>query len=470
MREKRAAATESGDESPHSTLRRAFWSAAIHRRFYDPRFREHCTDANPGPDYKSSMNIPEKLEALAIRGGPQSIAEPTPSPHRWGEPELARLRAMVDQPSLFYWNGPQTRDLLAEFRKHYPLEHAMPCSSGSAALHIAVASLRLEPGSEVIVPAITDMGSLIGILYQQLVPVFADVEVESGNISVADARGQITSRTRAIMAVHLAGTPCDIAGIVALAQENDLRVIEDCAQAWGARSRGRPVGLEGDLAAYSFNEFKHLSCGDGGLVGTNDAAIGRDLCKWGDKFYDRVTDDRNPTDLAPNYRMSEPQAAVCAAQLTRLEAIATRRDAIGRRLIAIVGEAPAVRPMAVREGDMSSYWFFFFRLEPGRFESDRESFVAALNAEGVSAAAGYIAMPVYRYDVFQNHAFFAGSWPLRDTGATSIDYRDVRCPQAEAFLGETVTVRIHEAMSDAHIEGIGRAIVKVARHLAAARA
>ncbi|BET65201.1 DegT/DnrJ/EryC1/StrS family aminotransferase [Opitutales bacterium ASA1] len=412
------------------------------------------------------MNPAEDPSRLAIEGGPRCVTEPDAPRRRWGERELARLRAMVKQESLFYWNGPQTLAMLDEFRRHYPLAHAMPCSSGSAALHIAVASLRLPPGSEVIVPAITDMGSVIGILYQQLVPVFADVDPASGNIAVDDVRTQISSRTRAIMAVHLAGTPCDIDAVLALATENKLRVIEDCAQAWGARHRGRSVGLEGDLAAYSFNDYKHLSCGDGGIVASNDADLGPDLRKWGDKFYDRVGGGRNPTDLAPNYRMSEPQAAVCVAQLERLPGIAERRISIGRRLDAILHDAPGVAPMHVREGDESSRWFYFFRLVEERIRVDRLAVVAALRAEGVHADAGYIPVPVYRYDVFQNHAFFAGAWPLRDTGATSVDYRDVRCPQAEAFLADTVLVRIHEDMTDAVVDGIGQAIVKVMRHYA----
>ena len=124
--------------------------------------------------------------------GSPIIDEAFPRPVRWGEPELARLAETLRQPSLFYWKGPQTAALLAEFRKHHAFKHLTACSSGTAALHIAVAALRLRPGDEVIVPPITDMGSVIGILYQQAVPVFADVDRTTGNLTAETVAAALT--------------------------------------------------------------------------------------------------------------------------------------------------------------------------------------------------------------------------------------------------------------------------------------
>src|SRR5690606_22015859 len=271
------------------------------------------------------------------------VERPMPRPKRWGEAELARLSAMVDQPSLFYWNGAQTQALLEEFRRHYPMEHAFPTSSGTAALHVAVAALRLKPGDEVIVPAITDMGSVIGILFQQAVPVFADLEPDTLNLDPADVRRRVTARTRAIMPVHFFGIPCDMGALQTIAREHGLALVEDCAQAWGARWQGQPVGTIGDLAGFSFNDFKHLSCGDGGMVVARSEEMGRDLSRWGDKDYDRVTGRRNPIELALNYRMSEPQAAVAAAQMTRLTEIVSARRRAGDRLTEQLEDTPGIR-------------------------------------------------------------------------------------------------------------------------------
>ena len=402
-------------------------------------------------------------DRLASEGGSRAILEALPLRRRWGEAELAHLRPMTEQTSLFYWNGPQTTELLKTFRALYPLKHCMPCSSGSAALHIAVAALKLEPGSEVIVPAITDMGSVIGILYQQLVPVFADVDGGTYNLDPADVRWRITSKTRAIMAVHLMGNPCDMKELMTIAREFDLRVIEDCAQAWGAKWQGEVVGLQGDLSCYSFNEFNHLSCGDGGIVGTNQVGWGEGLSKWGDKHYDRVLGGRDPATLSPNYRITEPQSAVARGQLEKHDAIIARRRVLGLRLTAWLEPLAGVQLQAVRAGNESSYWFCIVRFDPDRFTVDRDTLAAALVAEGVAGEKGYLPMPVYGYRVFQNHDFFAGRWPLKEAGLTTMDYRQVKCPQAEALLVDCMTLQLNESMPEAYIDGVARAFEKVVR-------
>lgn len=394
------------------------------------------------------------------------VDEPVPHPRRWGAAELARLTAMVEQSSLFYWRGPQTTALLEEFRRHYPLPYLFPCSSGSAALHVAVAALRLRPGDEVITSPITDMGSVIGILYQQGVPVFADVDPHTYNLDPAAVRRVITPKTRAIMAVHLAGNPCDLTALSALAREHNLALIEDCAQSWGARHGDTPVGLVGDLACYSYNDFKHVSCGDGGMVGTRSETLGPGLSQWGDKYYDRINGTRDPAELAPNYRMSEPQAAVAAAQMTKLPAIVAARNHLGRHLDAALAGTPGLLPPLTRDGDFHTYWFYFLRLDLPRLRCTRDEFVAAARAEGAPANAGYLPKPVYRYQLFQNHNFFGGAWPVRDHGLTSMDYRSVSCPTAEAILADGVTLPLNEAMTTGYLDKVARALTTVARRFA----
>ncbi len=371
---------------------------------------------------------------------------------------------MLEQPSLFYWNGPQTKLLVGRFQKHYPLTHVMPCSSGTAAIHIAVATIGLKPGDEVIVSPITDMGTVIGILYQQAVPVFADLGATTYNLDPGDVRRRITPKTRAIIAVHLTGNPCPLRELRELADEHGLALIEDCAQAWGARYNGHPVGTVGHIGCYSLNDFKHIGCGDGGIVASSDPRFGPLLQKYGDKAYDRVGGTRNPEFLAPNYRISEPQSAVAAAQMERMVGITERRNQLGMRLISKIADIPGVRPPEIAREAFSSFWFFLLRLEEGAFSCDREQFVKALQAEGVIANAGYIPMPLYQYDLFKNHNFFGGEWPIRDLGLTQMDYRKVSCPNAEAILKSCVYLRLHEGMDEAYVDGTARALRKVAEH------
>ena len=161
------------------------------------------------------------------------MREPLPRRVRWGEPERERLNAMLGQDSLFYWKAPQTTLLIERFQKICPLRHVMTCSSGTAALHIAVAAAGIGPGDEVITSPITDIGTVIGTLYQQAVPVFADLGRNTYNLDPDDVAKRITPKTKAIIAVHLGGNPCDMDALKSLADRHGLVLIEDCAQAWG---------------------------------------------------------------------------------------------------------------------------------------------------------------------------------------------------------------------------------------------
>ncbi len=142
---------------------------------------------------------------------------------------------MLEQDSLFYWQGPQTKLLTERFQEVCPVKYVQTCSSGTAALHIAVAAAGIGLGDEVITSPITDIGTVIGVIYQQAVPVFADLGAGTYNLDVADVERRITPKTKAIIAVHLTGNPCDLDALKALADQHKLILIEDCAQAWGAQ-------------------------------------------------------------------------------------------------------------------------------------------------------------------------------------------------------------------------------------------
>ena len=409
---------------------------------------------------------PGAAAKLALHGGEKAVKKPVPRlPVRWGGPERDRLEAMLAQRSLFYWKGPQTALLIKRFQEVCPLKYVQTCSSGTAAIHIAVAAAGIGPGDEVITAPITDIGTVIGVLYQQGVPVFADLGPSTYNLDLADVERRITPKTKAIIAVHLTGNPCDMNALKALADRHKLVLIEDCAQAWGAQYRGRPIGAVGHFACFSLQDSKHVTCGDGGVVGSSDERFGPMLQKFGDKGADRVKGGGFQA-FATNYRMSETQAAVAAAQLSRLEAIAARRAALGNLLSEKIAGIPGILPHEVHPQDRAVYWFYMFRLRPEAFRCNRAEFVKALAAEGVEATAGYIAVPLYGEPVFQKHGFFAGHWPVREFGLTAMDYTKHKCPEAEAILQTGVRMTIHEAMTEEYILGAAAAIGKVARHYA----
>jgi len=403
---------------------------------------------------------------LALHGGEKAVKRAAGSGRRWGEPERKQLEAMLDQGSLFYWGGPQTKLLTERFQIVCPVKHVQTCSSGTAAIHIAVAAAGIGLGDEVITSPVTDIGSVIGVLYQQAVPVFADLGAGTYNLDVKDVQRRITPKTKAIIAVHLTGNPCDLDALKALADRHKLILIEDCAQAWGAKSRGRPIGTVGHFACFSLQNSKHVTCGDGGVVGSNDERFGPLLQKFGDKGGDRRKWGGFNA-FATNYRMSEPQAAVAAAQLTRLEAIAAKRARLGNLLTEKIADLPGLIPHEVHPQDRAVYWFYMFRMRPEAFRCTRSEFVKAAVAEGAPVTGGYIGVPLYGEPVFKKHAFFAGRWPVKEMGLTTMDFSTHQCPEAEAILKTGMRVPISEHMSEDYILDVAAAIRKVARHYAA---
>jgi perosamine synthetase len=415
----------------------------------------------------SQLGLAEGVEnqedKLALHGGKKTVTRPMPKPVRWGEPELEQLQSAVKQDSLYYWNNHQTKLFDDRFREVYGHKYVQPCSSGSAACHIAVAAAGIAPGDEVITSGITDIGTVIGVLFQQAVPVFADVEPFTGCLDPADVERKITPKTKAIMAVHLAGNPCRLAELKALADKHKLILIEDCAQAWGALYRGKPISSVGDIGCFSLQDSKHITCGDGGVVTSSSEKFGPLLTKFGDKGTNRFAPKDTATALGANYRISELQSAFAAAQLTRLEGIASKRSELGNLLTQELAGVPGITPHQVDKADRCVYWFYMARLALDKPRCDRPGFTKALAAEGVTFSNGYIAVPVYGLPMFQNHSFFAGHWPIKELGLTSMDYSKVHLPVTEAILRECMLFRLNEAMDEDYIRGVAKAVRKVAK-------
>ncbi len=305
------------------------------------------------------------------------------------------------------------------------------------------------------------MGTVIGILYQQGVPVFADLCPDTYNLDPEAVRKAITPRTKAIIAVHLTGNPCDMAALAAIAEEFNLILIEDCAQAWGAMYQGKPVGTLGHIGCFSVNDFKHIGCGDGGIVASSDPRFGPLLQMSGDKAYDRTAGVRKPEMLAPNYRISEPQSAVAAAQMVRMPEIVEKRHQLGMLLNQRLSGHPAFHPYRVNAEDYSSFWFYLLRINRDHCKWTPAAFAEALRAEGLPCKDGYIACALYQYPVFQNHNFFAGRWPVKELGLTQMDYRQVSCPVAEAILDDCIPIALNQAMDEALVNQMADALLKV---------
>ena len=400
---------------------------------------------------------------LAIHGGEKVKTTPFGTGKRFGPEEAKELLEALEQNTLFYHFGAKVKQFLTDFNEMYKVPYSVATSSGTAAIHVALGAAGITVGDEVITSPITDYGSIIGILYQNAIPVFADVDPHSYNMDPVSIEAHITPRTKAILVVHLAGNACDMDPIMEIAKKYNLKVIEDCAQAYLTKYKGQLVGTFGDYGCFSTNDFKHISTGDGGIVTVNSGDEEDYYCThaFADKNYKRIGTslDRTPSSLAPNYRMTELQGAVGIAQLKRLEWLCSRRAELGSALTEGLKDLSQLSTMEVAPDNCCTYWFYMFRLVDGKLNCTRDEFGAALDAEGIKNRLGYIPSVIYMQPMFQNkQAYLDSQFPFDLTGA---DYKQGDCPVAEEVLQTAIQVPINEFYTDQDVRETIEAIRKV---------
>jgi perosamine synthetase len=307
-----------------------------------------------------------------------------------------------------------------------------------------------------------------GILYQCLVPRFADVDPETYNMDPESVESRVNDRTGAIVIVHHAGLPAELDALMAIAGRHHLAVVEDCAQAWYTHYRGRLCGTFGDLATFSLNHFKLITSGSGGMVLTDRDDLEALVKLFVDKCYFRDGRKRNPYFLAPNYQMTELQGAVARAQLDKIAGIVDRRRRLGMRLIRGLESIPGIAPQKVPEHTEHSFFLLVVRLDPQIIHTPLAEFCAALEAEGIPCEPGKITggMPIYRYDIFQNRSAFPGSqFPFVSTDwKQDVSYPPGLCPRAEEAFQQTFNLNITEFYTESDIDEMVEAVAKVAEH------
>jgi perosamine synthetase len=323
-----------------------------------------------------------------------------------GEEELTLLREVIESGILFGPNGTKVRRFEEELQALFDVPYARAVSSGSAAVHTALGALDVAPGDEVITSPITDMGAIAPILFQGAIPVFADVDPRTLNLTADTIRPRVTRRTRAIIATHLFGNPCDMAPILALARERGVAVIEDVAQAYLATYRGALAGTMGDLAAFSLQQTKHITCGEGGFVLTRSAPLARRTRLWADKGWNYDAVDPDHEFLGLNYRMSELQGAVALAQLRKIRSMVEHRVMMAERLRALLGDVPGVEPLPTTQGATQTYWRFVLLVDRNVIAGGPRALSAELHSLGVWSTPNYIRVPAFMCRLFRSRNTF----------------------------------------------------------------
>jgi perosamine synthetase len=348
--------------------------------------------------------------------------------------------------------GPMVERFERAFAQCVGAAEAVALSSGTAALHAAIFSLRIGPGDEVIVPAMTFAATANCVVYQGGTPVFADVDPETLLLGPAQVEVRLSPRTKAVIAVDYAGQPCDYAGLRAVCARHGLTLVADASHALGARGNGRPVGGLADLSAFSLHPVKAITTGEGGIVTTDRGDLAERMRRFRNHGFSRDLHERTAagtwhyemTDLGYNYRLTDFQCALGLGQLSKLATFIARRQEIARQYDRAFGALLGVRPLAVRRGVVHARHLYVIRLKREVLGKDRGAVFAALRAAGIGVGVHYL--PIHLHPFYRQR--FGAAAGL--------------CPVAEAAYEEILSLPIFPAMSDEDVARVIAAVEQIA--------
>lgn len=426
------------------------------------------------------------MKHLAINGGSPVRTVPFTKRRTMGDAEKQAVIEVMDSDDLsaFFgspgdkWlGGPKVKEFERKWASQYGFKHAISVNSWTTGLMTAVGAVGIEPGDEVIVSPYTMSASATAILFYGGIPVFADVDPDTFNLTASTIELSITPRTRAIMLVHLFGQACDMDPIMTLAQRHNLKVIEDAAQAPGVHYKGRPLGAIGDVGGFSLNYHKHIHTGEGGMLVTNNEQIAQ-RCQMIRNHAENLTEALCVDDLSnmigSNFRLTELQAAIGCAQLDRLDGYLAQRQRLARYLDFQLNEISGLSAAYVADGSEHAYYVYPIKYHEHLTGIERAQFAKAVNAElpvaesaeQVGLTAGYV-RPLYLAPLYQKKiAMGSKGFPWSMNAAINYDYGRGLCPVVERLHEREMlmTTLIREPLSEKDVDDFVAAIKKVLRH------
>ncbi len=377
----------------------------------------------------------------------------------FGSEELRLLRQALLSQNLCCIGGTMVTALEKEFSAAYGIPYAIASTSGTAAIHVALGALDLNPGDEVITAPITDLGTIIPILYQNAIPVFADID-DTYTMDPADVERKISPRTRAILLVHLFGNPCNMDAMTQIAKRHGIPLLEDCSQAHVTKYKGKYVGTIGDIGCFSFQQSKQMTTGDGGMTITGNRAYYERMKLFADKGYARKGwGARAYAFHAPNYRMTELVGAVGLAQLKKVRSVVEKRWALGQHMTALLRDIRSIRPAPVTPGAEHSYWLYPMRVDG----VDIDLFAKEMRTQKVAVLPGYTGKPIYlcsesltaKKTYGDSQCPFTCGWTNK-----TYDYKEGLCPRAEEALEHLICIPWDESWNSGDVQRVAKAIVK----------
>ena len=376
-----------------------------------------------------------------------------------GLEEIEAVAQAIRTGTLTSTKGEFVKNFEHQFAELLGVQHAYACASGTAAIHCAIAALDPEPGDEFITSAITDMGALTPILYQGAIPVFADVDRDDLCLTAESIAPHINERTKGIIVTHLFGKSCDMKSIVQLAERHGIPVIEDCAQSFLAEHQGRYAGTWGTIGCFSTQQGKHITTGEGGLVVTNDASLGRRIFLFINKAWGYGDPKPDHYFLALNYRITELQGAVGLAQLGKLGNVVKRRVQAARHLTERLRGVPGIAVPQIPDGDVHVYWKYILNVDPDVIPGGAPALGQQLRKRDIASAPRYIQKPAFDCEIFSKQKTLGSSrFPFTLARPEALRYGVERYPETYAGLERVLVLPWNENYQDVHVEYIASAI------------
>jgi dTDP-4-amino-4,6-dideoxygalactose transaminase len=384
-----------------------------------------------------------------------------------GDEEIALVTEAIRSGTLTSTKGKFVRTLEQRFAELLGIPYAYACASGTAAVHTAVAAIDPEPGDEIITSPITDMGAIAPIIYQGAVPVFADVDPRTYNVTAEAISACVSERTRAIIVTHLFGNPCEMTDIMALAQARGIPVIEDCAQAFHSRHDGKYVGTMGTIGCFSLQQGKHITVGEGGLVVASDPGLARRMYLFINKAWGYGDPKPDHYFLALNYRLSELQGAVAVAQLPKLAFSVGQRIAMAGLLTEKLRGVPGIQTPWVFPKNTHTYWKYCLRVDDQVVPGGAVALARSLKEAGIASAPRYIQKPAFMCEVFQQQRTFGKSrFPFTLARPEVLDYDRSRFPGTFTALEGVLVLPWNERYTEKHVDYLAASIQEALSRLA----
>lgn len=423
---------------------------------------------------------------LAINGGKPVRTKLFPAHKVIGRVEKLAVNKVLDSGVLSkflgswhedFYGGPQILALEKEWASSFGVKHAIAVNSCTSGLYCAVGATGIEPGEEIIVSPYTMCASATAPLIFNSIPVFADIEEDCFCLSPRSIEERITSRTRAIIVVDIFGQPYDVTKINEIAKRKRLVVIEDAAQAIGASYKGRPAGTLADIGVYSLNYHKHIHCGEGGVVVTNNDELA-DRVRLIRNHAEAVVEKKGTRNLVNmigfNFRMTEIEAAIARVQLKKMRGLISSRQANCRYIEEKLSGIRAIKAAVVREGATHAYYVHPFRFLEDIAGVSRDKFIEAVKAElpltelreseGVKVSHGY-SKPLYLNPIFQKRiAYGSKGCPFTKPWYDGeVSYDKGICPVAERMHEKELFTHelMHPFMKNKDLDDVVRAFEKV---------